>query len=125
MPFALTKPPSPAGSCNVTSHNLVLAFWFTFGMVDSESYEWFSKPERRPLTFEAKIRQVMLPWMAEQRIRAPDLVIEARPPPHSSNLNLTRRTQTSLFWDDGFLGQARPSPSSLKQSPNAPPPAES
>ncbi|KAF8531936.1 hypothetical protein JB92DRAFT_3092116 [Gautieria morchelliformis] len=77
-----------AGFCNVTTHHLVLAFWFTYGSIDSDAYDWFSPPERRPLTFESRIEQVMLPWMAKQSISKPDLVIE-----------------TSLFWDDGFLNQ--------------------
>ncbi|KAF8579009.1 hypothetical protein K439DRAFT_1638368 [Ramaria rubella] len=77
-----------AGSCNITTHNLVLAFWFTYGAADSETYDWFSPLELRPVTFEHKVEEVMVPWMIQQGISDPDLIIE-----------------TSLYWDDAFFNQ--------------------
>ncbi|KAF8516577.1 hypothetical protein BU17DRAFT_92693 [Hysterangium stoloniferum] len=77
-----------AGFCNVTTLNLVFAFWFTYGSIDSNEYDWFAPSEARPLTFERKIQEVMIPWMTDSGISKPDLVVE-----------------TSLFWDDGFLHQ--------------------
>ncbi|GJJ09794.1 hypothetical protein Clacol_004018 [Clathrus columnatus] len=77
-----------AGACRLERYGLVLAFWFLYGVIDSDNYDWFSPAESRPLTFESRIKEIMIPWMTKAGIKSPDLVIE-----------------TSLFWDDGFLKQ--------------------
>ena len=60
-------------------------------MVDDDSYDWFRGDEQRPVMFEHRIPQIMLPMMAEAGLKdvTPDLI-----------------SIGSLFWDEAFLWQA-------------------
>jgi hypothetical protein len=60
----------------------------SFGMVDDESYDWFVSGEARPITFERRIHDEMMPKMAEGGLTEikPDMIIFS-----------------SLFWDESFL----------------------
>ena len=58
-----------------------------YGMVDDEGETWRSE-ELRPITFESRINDVMLPHMKAEGLegRIPDLVVIS-----------------SLFWDEDFI----------------------
>jgi hypothetical protein len=57
-------------------------------MVDDDEYGWFVSGEQRPLTFERRIPEIMLPAMKEGGLEnmKPDLIVFA-----------------SLFWDESFI----------------------
>jgi hypothetical protein len=57
-------------------------------MVDDDKADWFVVNEARPLTFENRIKDIMLPLMAEKDLQdmQPDMIIFS-----------------SLFWDESFL----------------------
>lgn len=57
-------------------------------MVDNEEYDWFVSGEARPITFEKRIPEIMLPLMEEVGLQnmQPDLVVFS-----------------SLFWDESFI----------------------
>jgi len=73
-------------------HQLIDSIFLVFarvGMVDSESADWFREHEQRPITFEKRIKEIMLPIMDEAGIGGnvkPDLIVFG-----------------SLFWDEVFL----------------------
>jgi len=73
------------GFCRVPDYNFTVVNWFFYGMVDEE-FDWFAPTEKRPITFENRISDMMLPIMENDQLNAPDLIVE-----------------TSLFWDDNFL----------------------
>ncbi|KAG8884314.1 hypothetical protein FRB97_004578 [Tulasnella sp. 331] len=74
------------GYCTVPKYNFTMVNWFLYGMVDSEDFGWFRNTEERPITFEKRFDEVMIPLMRQEKLRNPDLIIE-----------------TSLFWDDNFF----------------------
>ncbi|KAG9008586.1 hypothetical protein FRB95_001310 [Tulasnella sp. JGI-2019a] len=74
------------GYCTIPHYNLTLVNWFLYGMVDSEGFDWFRPTEDRPITFEKRFDEVMIPLMHKQGLAKPNLIIE-----------------TSLFWDDMFF----------------------
>ncbi|WRT70498.1 uncharacterized protein IL334_007496 [Kwoniella shivajii] len=75
------------GLCYIERIDLTIVWWFLFGMVDDESLDEWRALESRPITFENKIEQVLLPLMKEAGLeRKPDLVVIS-----------------SLFWDEGFI----------------------
>ena len=47
-------------------------------MVDEENLDWFAQNEEKPLTFEARFRETMLPMMEESKLGRPDLIIMVR-----------------------------------------------
>lgn len=49
--------------------------WFLYGMVDEE-FDWFIPGEARPITFENRMDQIMLPMMKAGGLRNPDLIVE-------------------------------------------------
>lgn len=51
--------------------------WFLYGMVDSEDFSWFRHTEERPITFEKRFDEVMVPLMQQERLGKPDLIVEA------------------------------------------------
>lgn len=57
-------------------------------MVDDDSYDWFRGSEQRPVMFEHRIPEIMLPITDEVGLKdvTPDLI-----------------TIGSLFWDEAFL----------------------
>jgi len=57
-------------------------------MVDDEASDWFVSGEQRPITFEKRIPEIMLPAMEEAGLQdmKPDLVVFS-----------------SLFWDESFI----------------------
>lgn len=60
-------------------------------MVDDESADWWKTVEYRPITFEERITQVMIPGMNATGLnpeRKPDLII-----------------LSSLFWDENYIGE--------------------
>jgi hypothetical protein len=58
------------------------------GMVDDETADWFVSTEKRPITFERRIPEIMMPCMKEAGLEdmKPDLVVFS-----------------SLFWDESFI----------------------
>lgn len=59
-------------------------------MVDDESANWWKPNDTRPLTFEQRIPQVMIPNMGAKGLnpkRKPDLIV-----------------LSSLFWDENYIG---------------------
>ena len=73
-------------------------------MVDSESADWFREHEQRPITFEKRIKEIMLPIMDEAGIGGdvkPDLVVFG-----------------SLFWDEVFLTEVSVASEGIRESRN-------
>ena len=63
-------------------------------MVDDETADWFVSTEKRPITFERRIPEIMIPCMQEAGLEdmKPDLVVFS-----------------SLFWDESFIWRVSPS----------------
>jgi len=57
-------------------------------MVDDEGSDWFVSGEKRPITFERRIPEIMLPCMKEAGLEnmQPDLIVFS-----------------SLFWDESYI----------------------
>lgn len=64
------------GYCSIPHYNLTIVNWFLYGMADDEDYSWFASNELRPLTFERRFDEVMLPLMEAEGLGGPDLIIE-------------------------------------------------
>lgn len=77
-----------AAVCQIGWLDLTLASWFFVGMVDNEAADWFVSTEQRPITFERRIPEIMVPAMEEAGLKdmKPDLVVFS-----------------SLFWDESFI----------------------
>lgn len=58
------------------------------GMVDDEGSDWFVSGEKRPITFERRIPEIMMPCMKEAGLEnmQPDLIVFS-----------------SLFWDESYI----------------------
>lgn len=64
-------------------------------MVDDETADWWKPNDTRPLTFEQRIPQVMIPNMEAKGLnpsRKPDLIV-----------------LSSLFWDENYIAGVSPS----------------
>lgn len=77
------------GACHLPQTNTWIANWFLYGMIDDEAADWYAQGEQRPITFEKRLPEVMVPQMHKLMGTVklkPDLVI-----------------LSSLFWDERLI----------------------
>lgn len=78
------------GYCRIPQYNVTLVNWFLYGMVDDEDYDWFNWTDERPITFERRFDEVMVPLMKKEGLNDPDLIIEVTLVHHRVRKQLTQ-----------------------------------